>query len=178
MLEKFNSHLSLYLLLIGVVGCYPRLPDKAPEKATGYRPVYEAYEQIRVIQTRPPQPLLKPGKIYIKDNFLFINELGEGFHIFDNTDPAKPTPISFVSIPGNVDVAVKDSILYADNRVDLVALNIANPRNVKLVKRIENAFPPAPLPPNINGWFECPDASKGIVVRWERADLQNPKCYR
>jgi hypothetical protein len=68
--------------------------------------------------------------------------------------------------------------LYADNAVDLVALDITNPADVKLLKRIENAFPNQSFPPHTGVNFECADPAKGVVVGWEKVQLQNPKCFR
>lgn len=172
----------LYAALLGCVvldGCTGP-SESAPPVGSGetYRPIYSSYDQIRTVETLPPRPIRTPGKIYVKDGFLFINDVGQGIHIVDNHDPANPVKLSFVAVPGVRELAIKDSILYTDNIVDLVALNVANPRNVRLVKRIENAFPYTAYPPMQNVRFECPDSDKGLVVGWEKADLKDPQCYR
>lgn len=143
-----------------------------------YRPVYASFADVRTVQTLAPQPLKNVGKIYVKDKYLFINDVGSGIHIMDNSDPGKPVQLAFISIIGNQELAIKDSILYADNVTDLVALNIANPLNVRLVKRIENAFEYSAYPVATNVRFECPDPEKGAVIRWEKAAIENPMCYR
>ena len=28
-----------------------------------------------------------PGKIFFKDDYLFVNEVGKGIHVIDNSDP-------------------------------------------------------------------------------------------
>lgn len=169
----------LLLSLLGLDGCYID-PDGEPpvERGDTYRPIYSTFDQIRTVETLAPRAIQTPGKIYIKDRYLFINDVGQGIHIVDNRDPANPVKLSFVAIPGARELAIKDSILYADNIVDLVALNIANPRNIRLVKRVENAFTYTAYPPMNNVRFECPDPEKGLVVGWEKADLKNPQCYR
>jgi len=88
-----------------------------------------------------PVDLKNPGKIYLKDEYLFINEINKGLHIIDNSDPGSPQNIAFITIPGNVDIAIKGEILYADNAVDLIAIDITNINDIKVVKRIENVFP-------------------------------------
>ncbi|QHT67113.1 hypothetical protein GXP67_10855 [Rhodocytophaga rosea] len=171
-------------LLIGLVvlnlfnNCVPETEPDPPVTQKGYRPVYASYEEIRTVQTLSPQALIHPGKIYVKGDFLFVNDVNQGIHIINNQNPVSPQPISFISIPGNVDIAVKDNILYADNATDLVALDISNPNDIKLVKRIMNTFPYPKFPPYTNVKFECVDPSKGIVVRWEEAELQDAKCFR
>lgn len=161
-----------------LTGCIHYTPDPPNSKADTYRPVYLAFADARLVQTLGPQPLKVPGKIYVKDNYLLINEVGRGIHVVDNRDPAKPVRLSFISIPGNRELAIKDSILYADNALDIVALNIADPRNVKVVKRLENTFSPTDFPTERNIRFECPDPDRGIVVRWEKTAVSQADCYR
>jgi hypothetical protein len=174
------ARLLCFLGLVAATGCdYDRntvstFNDTRPT----YRPVYASYDAVRSVQTTGPQVLKNPGKIYVKDNYLLVSDVGLGIHIIDNRDPAKPVRLAFISIPGNHELAVKDSILYADNTLDLLALNIANPRNVRLVKRIENAFPYPAFPDQRNVRFECADPAKGVVVRWEQAQVTNPQCSR
>lgn len=168
----------LFLLCLGVDGCYRPSAPAPPVTGDTYRPVYASYADIRMVRVLAPQPLKNAGKIYVKDNYLFINEVGAGIHVLDNRNPAQPLSLAFLSIPGNHEIAIKDSILYADNFLDLVAINIGNPRNARVVKRIENAFdyPAFPLATNVR--FECADRDRGVVIRWEKAAVDNPQCYR
>lgn len=170
------SVLALCLLLDGCTE--PRSAEPPTNQWDTYRPIYSTYDRIRTVETLAPRPIRTPGKIYVKDGFLFINDVGQGIHIVDNHDPANPVKLSFVAIPGVRELAIKDSILYTDNIVDLVALNVANPRDVRLVKRIENAFPYTAYPPLRNVRFECPDSNKGLVVGWEKTDQKDTQCYR
>lgn len=87
-----------------------------------------------------PQDLVNPGKIYVYDKYLIINEVKKGLHIIDNTNPASPVNLSFLKIPGVLDMAVRDNILYADSYTDLVALDITNPKTIKEVGRVKNMF--------------------------------------
>jgi hypothetical protein len=96
--------------------------------------------RARVIEVEPAQPLDSPGKIYIYGNYLLVNEPTKGIHILDNTYPANPINKSFIPIEGNVDLAVNSNILYADNYVDLLAFDISDIGNIKLVKRVEDVF--------------------------------------
>ena len=173
-----------FLMMVGLVGCHTNIDtDTAPPGAPtfsgeGYRPIYSSQAEMRQVSTEAPQALRKLGKIYVRGNYLFINEQGKGLHLIDNADPRAPRKLSFIKIPGNVDIAVKGNLLYADNGRDFVVLNIADPTNVQLVKRIENAFPVQSYPLSIQTYFECVDASKGGVVGWEKVKMNRPKCYR
>jgi hypothetical protein len=149
-----------------------------PGKVKGLRPVYMSKEEMSKIESGNVQDLKNPGKIYVRGHFLFINERGKGIHIIDNKDPVNPDPVSFIHIYGNVDMAVTGNFLYADNGPDMVTLDITDPYNVKVLKRIENIFPQRKTHPEKFGYFECVDPSKGIVVDWEEVTLYNPECYR
>ncbi len=176
-----NRHLppfSLFLVCVLFDSCGRPYAPAPPTTGDIYRPVYALSADVRNIQTLAPQPLKNVGKIYVKDNYLFINELGSGIHIIDNRKPDNPVKLAFISIPGNHDLAVKDSTLYADNVVDLIVLNIADPRNVRLVKRIENAFEKSAYPLATNVRFECIDPNRGVVIGWEKAAVENQQCYR
>ncbi|MBA3899833.1 MAG: hypothetical protein H0X62_06425 [Bacteroidetes bacterium] len=122
-------------------------------------PVYMDYQELRSsVKSSPAQTLEKPGKIFYKGNYIFINEMEKGIHIINNSNPSSPQTISFINIPGNVDLAIKNNTLYADSYVDMVAIDISNPEAVKVVKRLENIFPY-----NDKGTFKA-DSTKGIVI--------------
>jgi len=87
-----------------------------------------------------PRALENPGKIYFYNNYILLNELREGIHVIDNSDPSNPNTVGFIAIPGNVDIAVSHNILYADNYADLVAIDISNLEDPKLLKRDESVF--------------------------------------
>jgi hypothetical protein len=117
------------------------LNDECTETRTfvQFTPVYLTKAQIRQdIKAEPERKLENPGKIYFYKTYLFVNDQGKGVHIYDLKNETKPTKIGFYDIPGNFDIAVKNNILYADNVMDLVALDISNISNPKLVKRIED----------------------------------------
>lgn len=146
----------------------------------GFRPIYKSAEEIQDIKTLSPKAVENPGKIYVYQNYLFINEVGKGVHVINNVNPANPQNLSFINIEGNVDISIKDNVLYADNYADLVALDIRNIENIVVLNRIKDVFDSDKLlpPPRTGTYFECPDKTKGVVVAWEEAELKNPKCYR
>ncbi len=107
-----------------------------------YNPVHISFSELRKsVVSESPREVTQPGKIYVYGDYLLVNEWLEGIHIFDNSNPASPQKIGFVQVPGNIDMAIKNDILYADSYIDLVALDISNPANVVEVARIEDALP-------------------------------------
>jgi hypothetical protein len=125
---------------------------------TEFIPIYKTAAEIRgkVVATTP-RDLKNPGKIYSYGKYLFINELKEGFHIIDNSNPSSPKKVSFVAIPGNVDMAVKDNVLYADNYTDLLAIDISDAANPKLMTRLESVY---------QNQFSF-DQARGFLVEWQ-----------
>ena len=132
--------LSFVLIVIsfGITSCH----DSLWEEKTMNSPVYMTYEDLRsAVKVSPSQTLQKPGKIYFKDNLIFINEELKGVHVVDNENPKNPEFLTFIEIPGNVDMAVRNNTLFVDSYIDLVAIDITDPANPKEIGRLENAFP-------------------------------------
>ncbi len=106
-----------------------------------FDPVYKTLAECRVpISAEQPRTLKKPGKIYTIGDYLLITEIGEGIHVFNNSNPANPVPVIFWNIPGNVDMAVRDHFLYADQYIDLLTIDISDVLQPQLVCRAENVF--------------------------------------
>jgi hypothetical protein len=144
--------------------------DKIEETYTVNEPIYMSYDELRSsFKVTGEQEIMQPGKIYFKDSYIFINEYQKGIHVVDNKDPLSPQVIKFIEIPGNVDLAIKDSILYADSYVDLVAIDISNMDDIREVKRIENAFPYI-IPYCENGVVENVNELEGVVVGWNATE--------
>lgn len=98
-------------------------------------------EQIRTgIGVESPRDLENPGKIYAYGNYLLIGETKKGIHIIDNSNPSSPKKLSFLKIPGVIDMAIKDNVLYTDSYTDLVAFDISNPTAIKEIGRRMNVF--------------------------------------
>ena len=137
------------------------------------QPIYLAEEDARQVEFQPAKTLVNPGKIYVYGNLLLINEKNIGIHLIDNTDPNSPQTLGFVQIPGNLDIAVREGVLYADSYTDLLALDLGNGTNVTILERFEDVFeydfyswdfdPAYPLG-NI-------DHSKGIVIGWRQIEI-------
>lgn len=103
-----------------------------------------------------PIAISVPGKIYVYNDYLFINESGKGIHVVDNKNPSFPKIINFIKIPGNVDMAVNDNFLYADCYVDLLTFDISNPAHIKLKNRTKDVF---------NGFYVDPAAESIYILK-------------
>ena len=132
---------------------------------TYFVPVYKTSTEVRSnIKSNQPKEIERPGKLYIRGSFIFLNELDKGIHIIDNSNPSNPRNVAFIDIPGNMDMAVKGNTLYADLYTDLVSIDITNPLNTSVTKIVEGVFPRR----FYNGHF-MQDSSR-VIVEWIEKD--------
>ncbi len=142
---KYTSLRIIAAILIALPVCFSAcVKDDCKQKYTYtyYVPVYVSKDEVKAnVKSKTPRKVENPGKIYIKGQYIFLNEVDRGIHVIDNSNPGNPKNIAFINIPGNVDMAVKGNILYADLYSDLLAIDISNPQQVKLKTYIDNVFP-------------------------------------
>src|SRR6476619_5177860 len=116
--------------------------DSGMKKTTVFTPVFKTSNEVRAaIKSDHAEDISHPGKIYVLGNYIFMNEIGKGVHIIDNSNPASPVNKAFINIPGNEDIAVKGNTLYADCFTDLMVIDISDPSNVSLKTYVPNMFP-------------------------------------
>jgi hypothetical protein len=133
---------------------------------TWLEPLYKTSAEVRAnIKSNPAREIQNPGKIFIIGNYIFLNEIDKGIHVIDNRDPSSPQNVSFIDIPGNVDLAVKGNTLYADLYTDLVAIDISNPLNIVKKNIVNGVFPERYYGPI----FLTGDSEK-IVFDWVKHD--------
>jgi hypothetical protein len=106
-----------------------------------FEPVYLTEAQARAgITVEGPRPVGETGKIYAWKQYLFLGERNKGIHVIDYSNPAQPQQIAFWNLPGNVDMAIRDHYLYADQYMDLVTFDISNMQQPVQVCREENVY--------------------------------------
>jgi len=161
-----SGTLLIFCMFWGLSGCKDSYIEE--HTYTANVPVYLSWNDLRN-SALPQSPLAigEQGKIYLKDNYLFINEKYKGIHVFDNSNPANPQDIGFINIPGNVDLAVRGNFLYADSYVDLVVFDISSISNPHEIFRLKDIFPYTI--PETNEPFPISeiDTSKGVIVGWK-----------
>ena len=124
----------------------------------------------------PARALHNTGKIYLWGRYIFINELYEGLHIIDNQDPSHPQAVAFLRIPGNVDMAVRDHLLYVDNGPDLVTLDLRDVRAPRVTSRVRDAFRELPPPQFGYAATACVTdrPANTVVVGWQYVNYLPP----
>lgn len=164
----------ILLILFTIVGCEDYVKKEISYMANV--PIYMSREDFKTAVKKTSQEEIKePGKIYIKDEYLFVNEVNKGIHVINNSNPASPEYVCFINIPGNVDMAIKGNLLYVDSYIDLVVINISDPVNPEEVDRYDNAFP------NIYPVYDFTypianiESDKGIIVGWKVEEVTEEK---
>jgi hypothetical protein len=139
-IRSFSALLTSTIALLFVFNSCVK--DKCTRRYVYWEPVYRTKDEVRAnIKNNSSREIERPGKIYIRGNYIFLNEIDRGIHIIDNTNRSAPKNIAFIDIPGNLDMAVKGNILYADLYTDLVAIDITDPQQIIVKKFTENIFP-------------------------------------
>lgn len=164
----------LYFVLIAfsfLCSCVP--VDSTPIVYTDYVPILMERSNLnQSLSLKPAATIADAAKIYYKDNYIFISERYKGVHVIDNRNPKVPINKGYISVPGCVDMAIKNNVLYVDNAVDLVAVNLTEIQkgNLEILKRIENVFPEVAPPDGgmIPSKFDTENRPENsIIVGWK-----------
>jgi hypothetical protein len=135
-----------------------------------YDPIYGSRSHaLASINGDPHQSIDSAGKIYTKDQYIYVNDLNKGIHILDNSNPRRPVQIAFLAIPGNQDIAIKGNILYADMYQNLLAIDISDPRKAVITGSVPDLFTNRSF---VNGYA----ANQGdqVIVGWKAKDTTAP----
>ncbi len=136
--------------------------DVQPDHYTPYFMERAELEKSIRLETSP-RDMVNPGKIWIAGNTVYIVERYKGVHIIDNTDNNLQQK-GFIIAPGCMDVAVKGNIIYLDNAVDLVAVDLTTGRETK---RLKNFFPEH-ISPESSRYGDYGRDQDLILVGWEK----------
>ncbi|SOU85692.1 hypothetical protein [Tenacibaculum dicentrarchi] len=131
---------------------------------SSYEPVIIKRADLNAsIAFQDTEVMSESSKIYIFNDYIFINDKRKGFHIFDNSDPKNPVKKKFLKMPGATDVAIRDNVFFINQATDLVSLSIdLNTFNFKINKRLENVFPKLESPDGFYGNVK----NEEIIVNW------------
>ncbi len=164
-MKPFYHYLLLALVCMSLQSCFFIFqPEK--RETSAYTPITMTRAELnQSIKMQTARALRQPGKIYVRAPYLFINDRYDGVHIVDNTNPANPQKVAFISIPGCLDIAVKGNTMYVDNASDLVAIDITNPTQAQVMKRVENMFPLNTVSPD---GYSYSIAGDKIIVGWTK----------
>jgi hypothetical protein len=162
-----NKTLFALMSLLFLMSCTPwDGNDIEYNYSSAYKPILMERTALETsIKLIEPQSINVFGKIYRFGTILFINEKFEGIHIIDNSDPQNPVKTGFITIPGNIDIAVKDGLIYADSGGDPIIIEYDG-ISVKVVDRNREVFPELQSPDG----YGSPDLNNRpentVIVKW------------
>lgn len=147
-------------------------PSHPVSPETAYTPVLMDRATLESsIRWEGPREVGIPAKIYYIAPYLLISEQYRGVHVFNNANPAQPTPVGFIRVPGCVDMAVNNGMLSVDNAVDLVVIDIlSNPGQAIVKSRTKSVFPELTPPDQLripNHYKKENRPAGSIIVAWE-----------
>lgn len=166
-MKKTTNKIILSILFLSLYSCFTW--ETSDDEVIVSRQMYEAVTMLRTefensTDLLPPKPIENSGKIYVKGNYLFINEPNKGFHIYDNFNPSSPVNLAFLKVLGSSDMSIKGDILYINNATDLIAIKPNFSENsIEITKRIVNTFPELVAPNNF-GFYNTQENE--VIIDW------------
>ncbi|OAB28921.1 hypothetical protein SAMN05444395_102351 [Flavobacterium fryxellicola] len=153
----------LLLVSFSFSSCWPTT-DNRDFINENYKPIIVERSVLEnSIAFQSSQPVIKSGKIYIKDDLMFVNDVNKGFHVYDYADPKNPIRMHFIKAPGATDLAIRDNTMYINQAVDLVTATY-NPATKKFLvtNRNRNVFPQKQAPNGLYGYTK----ENEIIIDW------------
>ena len=133
-------------------------------------PVFSRFDAVTLtvtelensIEIQDKKEVTEASKIYIINDYIFINDKRTGFHIFDNSNTSNPIKKKFLKAPGATDIAIRNNVLYINQATDLVVLTFDfNTLTAVVNKRVKNVFPELRSPDG-ESFYE----DGKVVVNW------------
>jgi len=141
---------------------WARRPHQPEKKVWGYKQVFTTDPDWLKIQSEGSRTMKNPGKIYVKDNLIFQNDIGYGIHVIDNSNPSQAKTIGFIKINGSSEISIKGNYLYTNSYTSLVVADVSDWQNVKEIKRIPNAFQQGQNATTNYGMYFIPPPEHGV----------------
>lgn len=160
-MKKNTLYLLFGLFILLFTNC---TKDYVTESYSFYKPLYKTKTEVQAqIANSPITEIKNPGKIFLKDDYLYLVDINKGIHIINVANPISPKQVSFVQIPGCLDIAVRGNNLYADCYSDLVNIDITNPISIQVKQFLHGVFPHRIYS---GGYLD----TNRIIVDWVRVD--------
>lgn len=149
-------------------------------------PVYETTSQLTArVSVSDAKDYAEAGKIITYENYILINRPNEGIHVVDNTDPSNPVNLTFINIPGSLDMAIIDDHLYTDMFSELVVFDISDISQPEIKEdfTVSEVFTYNPYEffdisvasEEFDFYnYDLVDATQGIVTGWEMEIRKEP----
>lgn len=171
--------LSTYVLFTAcclLTGCYDEPWVRG--EVDGYVPVYSTDAALKQVSFQAPRKTVNGGKLFTAGTNVLQEEIDSGLHVISYQDPAHPVKTGFLRIPGFQVATIDGDYLYANNYNDLIAIPLKALSANMAVGRVAGVWKQLDYPIGESVYFECADPTKGIIVGWRKAKINNPQCRR
>ena len=99
-------------------------------------PIYLDTRDILVdIRVTPSIQFDEAFKIASNDKYIFVGEMKKGIHVYKRTDEAHATPLCFIECKYIKAFDVVDNLLYCNNFIDLLVIDVENPQQARILHR-------------------------------------------
>ena len=114
--------IALLTLLVFAVSC----DDEGDfQEITIATPIVQSKADLRAgVAVLDPQPIQESEKIYAYQDFIFVGDSDNGFHVIDNSVPTAPVAVNYIKVPLHTDLAIRNDVIYANSGPDLVTFAI------------------------------------------------------
>lgn len=165
-MRKLFTYVGLFPILFLFVSCCYTGNCDDELNVNSYSPVIITRAALEAsVIAEPQQNIFQSGKIYIKENLMFITDVNKGFHVYDYSNPENPVKTAFIKVPGATDLAIRNDIIYINQAVDLVTIKYnASTNSINSLHRNRNVFPSKVAP---NGQMAYTN-NDDVVINWTR----------
>jgi hypothetical protein len=131
------------LLLFVLLGCENNDEDiyrysKITSQSKDYS-VYLDMSEIGNIQVTPGLPQLTPFKILSNDKYYFVGNMLKGIYVYEKK-AGSVSYVCFIECRYIKDFELANNLLFCNNFVDLLVIDVSNPLQINILHRQKNHF--------------------------------------
>ncbi len=176
-----SANYLIFLFLFLLCSCDPDPPSLREDgEVNGLAPIYISEDSLANIEALSPQSVSQPGPMSNWNDFLFIRDGREGYHLINTADPENVTNEAFWQIPGTSQLQIVGDRAYLDNFHFLLIVDLSAAPELKIISRnpVVELKPYLLFPRYHQGYYECHNPDSGVVLEWRhKTELQEPLCY-
>lgn len=131
-------------------------------------PVYLDMSEIGNIQVKLTLPLESPYKILSNDKYYFVGDMLNGVHVYEKKT-AGVNYLCFIECKYIKDFELANNMLFCNNLVDMVVIDVSNPLDINILHREKNHF--NRFTNYKENWNIPYEEEKGLIVGTETYEL-------
>lgn len=131
-------------------------------------PVFLDMSEIGNIQVKANSPIVAPFKILSNNNYYFVGEKLKGVHVYEKK-ASGVSYLCFIECRYMTDFELTDNKLFCNNLVDLVVIDVSNPKNINILYRQKYHFNRFT---SYKKYWNFPyEEGKGLIAETEKHEL-------